>query len=398
MSEPLRVTLVTQDPGLAAAFAALVAQEPETELIVETKQLETMAWAGGPTPHVVIAVDSATGGAPLDVIARLHALPRFAHSRFLLARPHLGPEDGVAEINHGVHDFLTLPLVPAEVIARLRSLADHQRLHVALGEEHARIDNLHSAFHTGFDQIIRLLLRLVDMHAPGAESRGASAATLALQVASRFRIPERFLRDLELAARLYEVGRMALVDDDGDTENDRARRHALNPGAASLASRALLEDVDGLKGVAEVLSAVYENWDGTGVPERAMQGQIPLRSRILRVAIDYLRGVEDSPKNSEAVLERMEIHSGTHYDPLVLAHLHAALSEDGGPVLEASSRHLPIEKLRVGMVLAEDLYTDNGLKLLKGGTALSPSSLDTILRRHRMEPILRGAMIEPLAA
>jgi response regulator RpfG family c-di-GMP phosphodiesterase len=256
---------------------------------------------------------------------------------------------------------------------------------------------MHVAFHTGFDQIIRLLIRLVDLHFPGAEARGTEVAALAMRIADRFKIPERFLRDLELAARLHEVGRMVLSDGEQDDE-ELDRRPALNPGAASLASRALLRDVDGLKGVAEVLSAVYENWDGTGVPDRSIQGQIPLRSRVLRVAIDYLRAIEAKPAAAEEVLERMDGYSGTHYDPLVLAHLHATINESDAPVLTSSSQHVTIEKLRVGMVLAEDLYTDAGLKLLTRGTALTPTSLDTILRRHRMEPILRGAVVERAAA
>jgi putative two-component system response regulator len=316
----------------------------------------------------------------------------------MLLRPRLGPEDGIAELNHGVQEFLTLPIVPAEFTARLRTVADQHRLYETLVAERARVDHLHSAFHTGFDQIIRLLMRLVDLHFPGAESRGASVAALALRVAARFKIPDRFLHDLELAARLHEVGRMALAESwDDDEEADRDRP-ALNPGAASLASRALLQEVDGLKGVAEVLSAVYENWDGTGVPERSMQGQIPLRSRILRVSIDYLRSLEGRPGAVEAILERMDTHAGTHYDPLVLAHLRASLSEDGGPLLTAGNLHVAIERLRVDMVLAEDLFTDTGIKLLTRGTPLSPAALDTIRRRHRTEPILRGAVVERPAA
>ena len=397
MSEPLRITLVTSDLAIASAIEPIVAQEAETVLTVEARGIESLAWSAGATPHAVIVVDRDGRGQGLEELGRLRSLPRFVHCRMLLLRPRLEAGDGVLELNSGVHDFLTLPIVPAEVTSRLRALADQHRLHETLSEERARVDHLNVAFHTGFDQIIRLLIRLVDLHFPGAEARGASVAALAMRMAARFKIPERFLRDLELAARLHELGRMVLSDGHGE-DDERDRRPALNPGAASLASRALLQDVDGLKGVAEVLSAVYENWDGTGVPDRSIQGQIPLRSRVLRVAMDYLSAIEARPEAVEAVLERLDEHAGTRYDPLVLAHLHAALSEDGGPILASANHHVAIEKLRVGMVLAEDLYTDAGLKLLTRGTSLTPSSLDTILRRHRMEPILRGAVVERAAA
>ena len=43
----------------------------------------------------------------------------------------------------------------------------------------------------------------------------------------------------------------------------------------------------GSKVLAELIGGIFENWDGTGHPDRLRQGQIPLRSRILRILIDY---------------------------------------------------------------------------------------------------------------
>jgi hypothetical protein len=63
-----------------------------------------------------------------------------------------------------------------------------------------------------------------------------------------------------------------------------------------------------------------------------------------------------------------------------------------------SSVLVPIVDLEPGMVLAEDLYTDSGLKLLARGTQLTPSSLEIIRRRHRAEPILHGAAIRRASA
>jgi hypothetical protein len=89
----------------------------------------------------------------------------------------------------------------------------------------------------------------------------------------------------------------------------------------------------------------------------------------------------------------MSERAGTAYDPLVLVHLAAVvegLQASGGA---ARSATIPISELREGMVLAEDLYTESGVKLLKRGTVLTAAALDTIRRRHRFEPILRGAAV-----
>ena len=46
------------------------------------------------------------------------------------------------------------------------------------------------------------------------------------------------------------------------------------------------------------------------------------------------------------------------------------------------------------MVLADDLFTSSGVKLLAKGARLTAGVLDTILRRHRSDPIVHGAWIE----
>jgi hypothetical protein len=53
-----------------------------------------------------------------------------------------------------------------------------------------------------------------------------------------------------------------------------------------------------------------------------------------------------------------------------------------------------VPELTVGMVLAEDLYTDSGIKLLARGTTLSTAALDVILRRHGQDPMYRGVAIQ----
>ena len=55
---------------------------------------------------------------------------------------------------------------------------------------------------------------------------------------------------------------------------------------------------------------------------------------------------------------------------------------------------LPVSELDVGMVLAEDLCTSSGIKLLVRGSALTRGTLDIIQQRHQSDPILAGAWVE----
>jgi hypothetical protein len=156
----------------------------------------------------------------------------------------------------------------------------------------------------------------------------------------------------------------------------------------------VLRDVDRLSGAGDLLGGLLENWDGTGGPARLRQGEIPLRSRLLRVGFDYLTAVDRglSPALARSALEPK---SGTWYDPVVLAHLDGLLAATGEELWSSERRRcLPVGTLAAGMVLAEDLLTSSGAKLLSQGAVISPGALQAILRRHQADPIIYGVWVE----
>jgi response regulator RpfG family c-di-GMP phosphodiesterase len=244
------------------------------------------------------------------------------------------------------------------------------------------------------DQLIDLLGKLVELGRPGATERGRRLAGSAVQLAERFEIPTGFLRNLSLAGRLHEIGMLV----------ERPTR----PGLASsvsddwrytVVSKLVLEQVDALHGVAELIEGMRENWDGSGYPGRLQRGQIPFRSRILHVLIDFYArldraAAEGRPMSGEAAALALEEHAGTWYDPVVVAQLGAMI----GGMPEATSGParlvLPVSELDAGMVLAEDLCTSSGVKLLARGTALTRGTLAIIQQRHQSDPILAGAWVE----
>ncbi|HUK64271.1 MAG TPA: hypothetical protein VLV15_13085, partial [Dongiaceae bacterium] len=124
------------------------------------------------------------------------------------------------------------------------------------------------------------------------------------------------------------------------------------------------------------------------------RGQIPLRSRILRVLLD-LFDLMEPPRSvpADLALDALDERSGTCYDPMVVGHLRALLAGGPAAALESDHQVLAVNELSPGMVLAEDLYTDSGFKLLTRGTVLTQGSLETLMRRHRVEPLHAVAVV-----
>ena len=187
------------------------------------------------------------------------------------------------------------------------------------------------------------------------------------------------------------MGRVLAASDEPATETHQPGVHDTR---FVLATRALLQRVDGLREAGDLVGAIFENWDGSGFPSHLRQGQIPLRSRILRAIIDFTTALAASGDASvDQILDRLEEHRGTCYDPMVIVHLREMLASGPQGELRDSCLRLAVPDLQAGMVLAEDLCTDSGLKLLARGTRLSASALEIIWRRHRLEPLLEGATV-----
>ena len=207
-------------------------------------------------------------------------------------------------------------------------------------------------------------------------------------MAKRMKIPEKFLRELEIGARLNEIGKLVEIP------GDAPQWHHL------VASRAILEQVIQFRGAGSIVGAIGEHWDGTGHPEHLLQGQIPLRSRILRVLIDFDTAWEHKKESGarltlDHILEDLKRFVGTRYDPLVVTQLQAAVAASRGPEWHPSKRRIPLKDLAKGMILAEDLSTSSGVKLLSRGAQLTDTTLELILRRHTSDPIIYGACVEP---
>jgi response regulator RpfG family c-di-GMP phosphodiesterase len=244
-----------------------------------------------------------------------------------------------------------------------------------------------------FNRLLSVLLYVLDLRVPGAAARGERLAGWAIKVAKRFDIPKPFLEDLRLAALLHEIGRVVEPSTPRTTSHTPAGFP--HDWAYTVASKAILRRVERLNGAAVLVSAIYENWDGTGMPNRWRKGQIPLRSRILRVLIDFFTTLaEDGPKPiSSNPLEGLSRYRGTRYDPVVVQHLAAVISSCSELPLADTRYRVVIGELEGGMVLAEDLCSASGVKLLAGGSTITPQIVELLRKRDQTDPVIDAPWI-----
>lgn len=96
---------------------------------------------------------------------------------------------------------------------------------------------------------------------------------------------------------------------------------------------------------------------------------------------------------ADAAIEVLKEHSGTWYDPLAVVHLESIVLDRPRSEWRTSRMQVGVDQLHEGMVLAADLSTSSGVKLLAKGATVTASMLDVIQRRHLADPIIDGVWI-----
>src|SRR5438270_7328213 len=141
----------------------------------------------------------------------------------------------------------------------------------------------------------------------------------AVATGRRMSLDTTTLEQLSLASVLHDIGKIGtpdavLLKSGPLTEDERAIMQT-HPERGPR----LLAGVPEMEGVAAAVRHHHENWDGSGYPAGLAGEQIPLASRIIRVADAY--DAMTSPRPFRAALDhdtsvaRLKEMSGTHFDP-----------------------------------------------------------------------------------
>jgi putative nucleotidyltransferase with HDIG domain len=189
------------------------------------------------------------------------------------------------------------------------------------------------------ERIADALVRAVDMRDDYTAWHSDSVAALATRVGERLGLRGTDLRLLSLAARLHDVGKLAVPDSIlhkpgplDEAEWERMRRHPAL-GAEMLA------EVRGLEQVAPIVRWHHERWDGRGYPDGLEREEIPLACRVVAICDAVQAMSADRPYRAalDAQEARSELAaaSGSQFDPEVVTAVRAEV-EPGG--LLASAR------------------------------------------------------------
>jgi HD-GYP domain-containing protein (c-di-GMP phosphodiesterase class II) len=208
-----------------------------------------------------------------------------------------------------------------EMLSRLADLGA-----VALEQAEMR-DGLERAMRSGMEALSTAL----DMRDSYAAQHSEEIVELAVRVGRRLGFDDSQLGDLALAARLHDIGKLAIPDPilhkPGELDPDEwevMKRHPVW-GAEMLAR------IHGMQAIAAIVRCGHERWDGEGYPDGLRRDEIPLASRVILACDAYHAMVSDRPYRVGLrpwmAVSKLREGAGAQFDPDVIDALVAELRE-----------------------------------------------------------------------
>lgn len=233
---------------------------------------------------------------------------------------------------------------------------------------------------------------LANLRLPPAKQTNRQIIELVRVYCKLHGVDEGSTRDLTMAAALYNIGKLSWTDSmmtapaDLLHHNDQERYRGYPKQSESL-----LMTLDPMKDAARLILHHQERWDGTGFPDRLKGEAIPLGSRWLKLAVDFIelqRGlILERQMNSDEALVYIRQYAGRLYDPDLVEdfiQVCAAYQSDVS-LADPTVKVLTTRDLAAGMILARNLNADNGMLLLNAGKVLSGPLVEKLIAFEAME-------------
>ncbi|MGM0701326.1 MAG: HD domain-containing phosphohydrolase [Pseudomonadota bacterium] len=248
----------------------------------------------------------------------------------------------------------------------------------------------------------RVFSSLITQRLPKHLQTNATVSELLKAFAEQQALDDNTQRDLQMAAALYNLGKLAWNDHLLTAPSEQlyaADRDAYRRYPES--GESLLMALEHLEGTATIIRHHRERWNGSGYPDHLRENAIPYGARLLALAVDFVelqRGMilpRKVPRHSALAL--LEKFAGRVYDPALVAPFVELCVEQAPDLGLGGKKVLSLETTRLepGMQLAQDLHSPSGTLLLNQGKALSRSLIDKLMRLEELEGTQLSLLVHP---
>lgn len=172
-----------------------------------------------------------------------------------------------------------------------------------------------------------------DVHMP---YHMTNVANLCMNISSKLELDKRQTNILYIAALIHDIGKLhipdKIINKPGPLDESEFRRIKTHSIKGEEIAKTAFFGMGILKEIPQIIRSHHENYDGSGYPDALSGNDIPLLSRIIRVAdsVDSMlsRFPYKEPLERSTVIDILFKHSGTHFDPVIVNLMIETLNEN----------------------------------------------------------------------
>ncbi|MCX7879985.1 MAG: response regulator [Ignavibacteria bacterium] len=290
----------------------------------------------------------------------------------------------------GADDFINKPFLIDEVIAKFQNAYRIMHLYKSLEFRDKTIEELRFELRRDTLRMRDMLYLFECLRIPDAAQRINRITEMALWIANEYGIDdEKTLELIKNSAKLCFIGRLQLPErnigeiptQNGFLKNEKMERIPFFAKETFTLFR-------GFEDVAEAVIHIYENYDGSGLPDKLEKSNIPFVSRLLRVVVDFDDYFNQKKFETNKIISMMEAESRRVYDFRLIVLLDQFFAHRASTLKIPTERSINVEDLMEGMVLSRNIVTDTGLKIAVAGTHLNIENIERIQTIAKTEPII----------
>ncbi|MGH7142618.1 MAG: HD-GYP domain-containing protein [Planctomycetota bacterium] len=265
-----------------------------------------------PQPAPLMIVVTRTAAAAQNVITRL----RWRVNAVLVYVLGAVTPEQFREINREEKiEVFQAPMPPAIVAIAVERWFAEQRLH---SEMRLSLEGNEAKF----TEMLTMISRAMEAKDLSTSHHSENVSRLARHIAHEIGLSQESMRTIALAARLHDIGKMAVPDailtkpgELSPEERVIIRRHPL-------IAAMILDSVEQIAPATEAIRHHHEFYDGSGYPSGLSGDAIPLGARIIAVAGAYDIMTNRTPyseaRPDAVAVAELERCAGRQFDPLVV--------------------------------------------------------------------------------
>ena len=357
-----RIMFVDDDANLLASYQRQLRKHFEIDTALGGEEaLKTII---GQPPYAVVISDLKMPG--MDGIQLLSRVRDMAPDTVrMMLTGHGDMQNAIKAVNEGsVFRFLTKPCDP-EILAK--ALVEGLKQYRLVMAERELLEKTLSGS-------VAVLGQVLAMINPEFFGRASRIKHYMVKTGQRLNYPR--IWELEAAATLSQIGCIILPEEiltkvakGQRLAGMESKLFARHPGVAA----DLLAKIPRLEGVTEIVTYQEKRFDGSGIPEDPVKERdIHLGARILKLVLDF--DVLESVGNPKSKCIELLSEREGWYDPEVFAAFHGVVREESKYELI----DLEVQDLKPFMILAQDVHTRQGRKMVTKGMELSESMIQRL--------------------